>query len=150
MWQNIGIFVTKLTEFYNPRKQARNEIAVHLSSYLLTVIETIQCGQNGICRDSTFGWSLAGLTLNQIICFIFSILDRWLDRLPANISRKQARGITDGQQSVYCLCGVADGPQSSHRVVWHRSCVECLSKSDSMRAASCPALHSCWWRVHPG
>ena len=40
MWQSIGIFVTKLTEFYNPRKQARNEIAVHLSSYLLTAIET--------------------------------------------------------------------------------------------------------------
>ena len=83
MWQNIGIFVTKLTEFYNPRKQARNEIAVHLSSYLLTVIETIRCGQNEICRHSTFGWLLAGLTLHQIICFIFSILDRCLDRWPA-------------------------------------------------------------------
>ena len=55
MWQNIGIFVTELTEFCNPRKQTRNEIAVHLSSYLLTVIETMQCGQNEICRHSTFG-----------------------------------------------------------------------------------------------
>ena len=54
MWQNIGIFVTKLTEYHNPRKQARDEIAVHLSSYLLTVIETIRCGQNEICRHSTF------------------------------------------------------------------------------------------------
>ena len=55
MWQNIGIFVTKLTEIYDPRKQARNEIAVHLSSYLLTVTESIRCGQNEICRHSTFG-----------------------------------------------------------------------------------------------
>ena len=59
--------------------------------------------QNEICRHSTFGWLLAGLTLHQIICFIFSILDRCLDRLPANVVRACLRGITDGQQSVYLL-----------------------------------------------
>ena len=31
---------TKLTELFNPCKQAQNEIAVHLSSYLLTAVET--------------------------------------------------------------------------------------------------------------
>ena len=37
------------------------------------------------------------------ICFILSILDRCLDRLPANFLRACLRGITDGQQSIDLL-----------------------------------------------
>ena len=45
--------------------------------------------------------------------------------------------------------GVTNGPQSSY-LVWHRSYVQCLSKSDSLSsAASCPAFRSCWWSA-PG
>ena len=36
-------------------------------------------------------------------CFIFSILDRCLDRLPATFLRACLRGITDGQQTNYLL-----------------------------------------------
>ena len=37
------------------------------------------------------------------ICFILSILDKWLDRLPANFLWACLRGITDGQQSIDLL-----------------------------------------------